>query len=427
MYPEDEKKEQSIINVASPANAAPMPAANYQISGPLAEHKPDTKLRDTAVDVGGSVAGKGIEGALFGGGPEGTFFEKGLWGLGKGAGAGSAYSAGWGSAMNPIAAAFKGPGTAAATSGAGAGLSAGMAAAAPWAIPALIGAKMFGLFNKGGSVGPLSPQYKEHGGEAEDPWDITRRHVQTSSTAPGGERGGYPEDQMSQRSKNMRVPYPGFMDFARMTSRNIWNSEAPMWEKIMMTGAIPVDYGMSKLKHAIHDKDYGLTRNAINYDDPMVLNPGEVHQSMLLGPLSDINYKNQGGDIVDQLSIPREVKVQMLLDQYKDMYGSAGLPTDPDTNMRSAMQEKAGSMPSARKRGRATWSDVWGALGNPLRGSDLLPAYLLGQLPAFKNQMIVTDSERNQGIPFGGPLSETKQSNPQSTKIEKKETIEYKN
>ena len=108
----------------------------------------------------------------------------------------------------------------------------------------------------------------------------------------------------------------------------------------------------------------------------------------------------QEGGILSELSIPDEVKLNMLLDQYKDMYESVGLPTDPLTNMRNAMQEKAGSMPSARRRGRTTLSDVFGALGNPLKGSDLLPAYLMGQLPMFKNQMIVTDSERNQGIPF---------------------------
>lgn len=174
-YPEEQTE--TIIDIAKPEAVEPMPPANYHITGPLAEHQKQKGLAET---VGESVAGKVGEAAFTGGGPEGTFFEKGLWGLGKGAGAGSAYSAGWGSAMNPIAAAFKGPGAAAATSGATSGM---MAAAAPWALPALLGAKMFGLFNKGGAVhanmgglldidmgkfkGPLAgllPQYKEHGG-----------------------------------------------------------------------------------------------------------------------------------------------------------------------------------------------------------------------------------------------------------------------
>ncbi len=288
-YPEDQtqNKFSTVAPSANPGNAMAPP--NYKISGPLANHQPDTKLRDAAIETGASIGGKGVEGALFGGGPKGTFFEKGIWGLGGGAGAGSAAATGLGAGA-PAGAMLVGPGSVAATGAgsalgagaAGAGLSAGLAAAAPIAIPALIGAKMFGLFNKGGSVGPLSAQYHE--------------------------RGGYQEDEMSHRSKNMRVPYPGFMDFARMTGRNIWGSdELPMWEKIMMTGAIPVDYGMSKLKHAIHDKDYGLTRNAINYDDPMVLNPGEVHQSMLLGPLSDINYRNQGGEATSK---PQSTKIE---------------------------------------------------------------------------------------------------------------------
>ncbi len=48
-------------------------------------------------------------------------------------------------------------------------LGAAGAAATPWILPALFGAKMFGLFNKGGSVGPLSPQYHADGDEIEVP------------------------------------------------------------------------------------------------------------------------------------------------------------------------------------------------------------------------------------------------------------------
>ena len=125
-----------------------------------------------------------------------------------------------------------------------------------------------GMFNKGGDV-----QYKD--------------------------RGGYQEDEMSHRSKNMRVPYPNFMDFARMTGRNIWGHEMPMWEKLLATGIIPLDYGMSKLKHRIGD----WNSDAMNYDDPMVLDPGEVHQSMLLGPLSEIKYKKAGGDVSDEVTL----------------------------------------------------------------------------------------------------------------------------
>ena len=190
------------------------------------------------------------------------------------------------------------------------GVMAKLGAAAPMALPWMIGAGIVGkalkFWNKGGAVhanmggllnmdmgkfkGPLAsmllPQYKE--------------------------RGGYQEDEMSHRSKNMRVPYPNFMDFARMTSRNVMTAPS-WWEKVMGHGLIPVDYGMSKLKHAIHNKDYGTTRNAINYDDPMVLNPGEVHQSMVLGPLSDekwvegARYKNQGGEATSK---PQSTKIE---------------------------------------------------------------------------------------------------------------------
>ena len=116
------------------------------------------------------------------------------------------------------------------------------------------------------------------------------------------DRGGYQEDEMSHRSKNMRVPYPNFMDFAKLTSRNVMTAPS-WWEKVLGHGMIPFDYGMSKLKHALHNKDYGLSRNAMNYDDPMVLDPGEVHQSMLLGPLSEIKYKKAGGDVSDEVTL----------------------------------------------------------------------------------------------------------------------------
>ena len=340
-YPEDQtqNKFSTVAPSANPGNAMAPP--NYKISGPLANHQPDTKLRDAAVDVGGNIAGKGIEGTLFGGGPKGTFFEKGLWGLGKGVHGGAATNAAAAGAnlaatAGNVANAATIANAAGASGVAGAGLGAGLAAAAPIAIPALIGAKMFGLFNKGGSVGPLAPQHKQDGGptledynndplliewqglyddynsgiiEADHPRVLELQAILDQKYGANYyDRGGYQEDEMSHRSKNMRVPYPGFMDFARMTGRNIWGSdEVPMWEKIMMTGAIPVDYGMSKLKHAIHNKDYGLTRNAINYDDPMVLNPGEVHQSMILGPLSDINYRNQGGEATSK---PQSTKIE---------------------------------------------------------------------------------------------------------------------
>lgn len=178
-YPEEQTE--TIIDIAKPEAVGPMPPANYHITGPLAEHQKQKGLAET---VGESVAGKVGEAAFTGGGPPGTFFEKGLWGLGSA-----------GSAAPKLAAQLAGTGVAPASymggltatgaaAPAAAGLAPGMmAAAAPWALPALLGAKMFGLFNKGGAVhanmgglldidmgkfkGPLAgllPQYKEHGG-----------------------------------------------------------------------------------------------------------------------------------------------------------------------------------------------------------------------------------------------------------------------
>ena len=144
-----------------------MPAPNYKIQGPLADHtQQPSAFQKAATTAGANVLGKAGEAALFGV-PKaaGLPATQGLWGslAAKGAAAG----------------------------GGMAGLGAMATAAAPIAIPALIGAKMFGLFNKGGAVhanmggllsmdmgkfkGPLSGllgfskggnvQYKENGGE----------------------------------------------------------------------------------------------------------------------------------------------------------------------------------------------------------------------------------------------------------------------
>ena len=120
-----------------------MPAPNYKIQGPLADHtQQPSAFQKAATTAGANVLGKAGEAALFG--VPGTSVT----------------------GMIPSLAA-KG----AAAGGGMAGLGAMATAAMPWAIPAVMGAKMFGLFNKGGSVGPLSPQYKEGGGPAwgEDP------------------------------------------------------------------------------------------------------------------------------------------------------------------------------------------------------------------------------------------------------------------
>ena len=43
-YPEEQTE--TIIDIAKPEAVGPMPPANYQIAGPLAEHKPDTAMKD---------------------------------------------------------------------------------------------------------------------------------------------------------------------------------------------------------------------------------------------------------------------------------------------------------------------------------------------------------------------------------------------
>tara|TARA_Y100001970_G_scaffold81005_1_gene102772 strand:+ start:3553 stop:4506 length:954 start_codon:yes stop_codon:yes gene_type:complete len=201
------------------------------------------------------------------------------------------------------------------------GVMAKLGAAAPMALPWMIGAGIVGkalkFWNKGGAVhanmggllnmdmgkfkGPLSgllPQYKE--------------------------RGGYQEDEMSHRSKNMYKEWPAWQDYYKMAASNVWNTEAPMWEKLFMTGTIPVAHQMDRLKRKIGD----WNSNAMNYVDPNVLQdytfqggyrPGSVHHmSMLHGPLSDErwikddkefkpSYKNQGGEATSK---PQSTKIE---------------------------------------------------------------------------------------------------------------------
>jgi len=174
-YPEEAEVE-TIIDVAKPNNPGTMPPPNYQIAGPLAEHKPNTAMRDAMQSAGANVAGNVGEAALMGSNdaPADSFFRKGLFGdfqFPWAAGAGSA-------AFNPAAAGaghslLAGPGAAAAgnlagatgasAAGAGAAGAGTMAALASnpigWAVGLGMLGKGLGWFNKGGNV-----QHKEHGG-----------------------------------------------------------------------------------------------------------------------------------------------------------------------------------------------------------------------------------------------------------------------
>ena len=165
-YPEE---EETIIDIAKPNDSGTMPAANYSIAGPLADYKPNTAMKDAMASAGANVAGNVGQAGLMGGGPEGTFFEKGLWGLGKGAGAPYAATGMQTMGMAPFA---MGKSTAAGTAikaagipgvAGGAGTMAALASnPVGWGLAALLGAKhLFG--NKGGAVGPLSPQYAGEG------------------------------------------------------------------------------------------------------------------------------------------------------------------------------------------------------------------------------------------------------------------------
>tara|TARA_B100000902_G_scaffold389485_1_gene436715 strand:- start:533 stop:1225 length:693 start_codon:yes stop_codon:yes gene_type:complete len=127
---EEENAKRGLINLAGPATSENnMPAPNYKIQGPIADHtqKPSA-MQQAATTAGASVLGKAGEAALFGvpASASGTGAIGGMWpAIAKGA----AMVPGWG-----------------------------------WGLGALMAAKTF--LNKGGEVGPLGAQYKEGGGEA---------------------------------------------------------------------------------------------------------------------------------------------------------------------------------------------------------------------------------------------------------------------
>ena len=73
----EEEEKETIIKLATPDKGSVMPPANYKI-GVLAQ--PHQYQKGAAETVGETVGSKVGETVLVGGGPEGTFFEKGLWG-----------------------------------------------------------------------------------------------------------------------------------------------------------------------------------------------------------------------------------------------------------------------------------------------------------------------------------------------------------
>ncbi len=204
---ENAPEAESIVNIASPEAVTEesfMARAPDYTTSFMQQPKPEP----SALQQAGAWAGESALGKMGNAGwDKGTqmFTDKVVnpmktwWGTlanpSAAAGAGQSLTSGAGAAAAGNMAGATGAATpgvmaklGAATGGAGSGMMAGLGALGPigLGLGGLMLAKRFGLFNQGGSVGPLSPQYKEGGGEAEDPWGITRRPVQTSSTGPTG-------------------------------------------------------------------------------------------------------------------------------------------------------------------------------------------------------------------------------------------------
>ena len=151
-----------------------MQRAQY-IPRPQAVQQKEDPIIEVAKTAGANVAGKvGTEGGKMAMSKLGSMFAPKAaasvaTGLGAGAPAGALLA-------GPGSIAATGAGSALGAGAAGAGLTAGLAAAAPIALPLLFGAKLFGLFNHGGFVGPLGNmskvKYKESGGDITQEYEI---------------------------------------------------------------------------------------------------------------------------------------------------------------------------------------------------------------------------------------------------------------
>lgn len=167
--------EESIVDVAKPVTEESFLAGapNYRDLSFIQQPEPEP---GPLQQVGSYVADSALNKSLNAGMDKGTGMLKNWWGgLGKPvAVAGNPHIAAKMGAET-MASQAAAPGVmgklAAAGSGAGSGMMAGLGALGPigLGLGGIMLAKKFGLFNQGGSVGPLSPQYKERGDEIETP------------------------------------------------------------------------------------------------------------------------------------------------------------------------------------------------------------------------------------------------------------------
>jgi len=173
----------SIVDIATPGGES-VTEESFMASSP--DYKRDMSFiqqpqpEPSMLEQAGAWAGESALGKMGQAGwDKGTGMLKNWWGgnasnaiLPKGAAISGAVPGGGGTASIAAKAA---PGmlskAGAAASGAGSSMMAGLGALGPigLGLGGLMLAKKFGLFNKGGAVGPLSPQYKERGDEIEVP------------------------------------------------------------------------------------------------------------------------------------------------------------------------------------------------------------------------------------------------------------------
>jgi len=174
-------QEGSIVNIASPEAVTPESfmarAPDYTTSFMQQPKKEPGALQQVGSYVANSALGKAGEAGM----KKGTemFTDKVVnpmktwWGNlampPAGPGAAGASAAGQGVITNAAPGVMAKLG--AAGSSAGSGMMAGLGALGPigLGLGGIMLAKRFGLFNKGGAVGPLSPQYHAKGDEVEDP------------------------------------------------------------------------------------------------------------------------------------------------------------------------------------------------------------------------------------------------------------------
>ena len=379
-YPEEIEETKSIIQLASPATLKnEMAPPNYKI-GPVTPHTREKgPLQGVAEQAGASVLGKAGEAALFGTGAAGTGTAS--------AGAGTA-------GMWPA-------------------FAKGATALGPWGWALAAGLGLAALKNKGGKISPLGAQYKEGGGKArlsEKEEELRRKYAPSLWDKTTSFFTGKPIDQQAidstihtEMTDLYGTPYyRRFMNEEEMDAFSNLPSNKNIGAQYKNSAA----YLPSGLIDMITmDADHMSWRRP-RWDN--------MHK-IWAGPLADDKYE------LKKLGLDPALDDQMdwrTLDKY--METARRMQHGQGFNKGGNVQYKEHGGSSYRKQ----FPGIGGfSMLRPfVKGVDSLTGYDRYPHSSDNSSAMYTGQSWNEM----GPLSQEK-TKPQSTKIEKKETIEYKN